>query len=129
MQISLDGNFSSRFGYSRMFYCFDWLSLFVSLVLFLFGAFCDWSTKNGPYLMFNSACSGRKLITYCSSYTSSVVAFFTGFLLRMSVNFRVLPAISCIALSKCASRPNHLVSLALYCRLHRFFLFNGSSAW
>ena len=77
--------------------------------------------------MFNSARSERMLITYCSSYTSSVAASSTGFLLKKSVNFKLLPAICGIAISKCASRSNHLVSLALYCRLHRFILINGSN--
>ena len=79
---------------------FDWLSLSVSFVLILFGAFCDLSTNGDPFLMFNLACSERMIITYCSSYTSSVVAFSTGFLLKKSVNFRSLPAMRCIAISK-----------------------------
>ena len=102
---------------------------FVSSVLFLSGAFRDSSTNKEPYFTFNSACSERMLIRYCSSYTSSVVASSTGFLLKKSVNFKLLPAMCCIAISKCASRSNHLVSLALYCRLHRFLLINDSNAW
>ena len=114
--------------FSNVLLCFDWFSLFVSFVLVLAGALFDWSTTSESYLMFNSPCPERMLITCCSSYRSSVTAFSTGFLVRKLVNFKLLPAMCCIALSKCASRSNHLVSLALYCPLHRFLSTNGSSA-
>ena len=61
------------------------------------------------------------VITYCSSYTSLLVAFSTRFLLRKLVNFKWLPAICWMAISKCPSPSYHLVSLAMFCLLHRFF--------
>ena len=112
MQISLDRSFCLRLLFSNVLLYFDWLSLFVSFLLFLSGAFLDWSMNSDPYLMFVLACSERMLITYFLSYTFSVVAFLSGFLLIKSISFRLLPAMCCIATSKCASRSNHLISLA-----------------
>ena len=133
MQISLDRNICSRFGYCQMFFCILICYQFLFRLFYFrevcFGAFRDCSTNSDPYLIFNSACSEMMLITYCSSFTSSVVAFSTGFLLKISVYFRLLPVMCCIAISKCTSRSNHLVSLALYCRLHQFLSINSSSVW
>ena len=121
-------SFTSRFFSNVLFRC-DWFFIFFSVLFVLSGAFCDWSANSVPYFTFNSSCSERMLITYCSSYTSSFVAFSTGFMLIKSVNFKLLPVTCWIAISKCASRSNHLVSLALYCLLHRFLLIKGSRAW
>ena len=109
---------------------FDWLINLFSCVFTLFDLFCDSLTKmlHATYFDYNLACPSRIFITCCSLHTFSVEAPSTGRLLRKSVSFRLLPAIFCIAMSKCASRPKQLVNLALYCLLHQFPSISGSRA-
>ena len=120
--------FTCRF-FSNVLFVSDWLFKLRSPVILLFGVHCDWFEKILPYFKFSSACSVRMFITYCSAYMFSIATPSTGFRLRKSVNFKLLPAMCCIEISNCANRSNHLVSLALYCLLHLFRLISGSSAW
>ena len=114
--------------FSNILFVSDWLFNLRSHVILLFNFCCDWLVENLQFFEFTSACSVRIYITYCSSYMFLVVAPSTGFRLKKLVKFKLLPAMCCIEMTKCANRSNHLVRLALYCLFYLCRLIRGSNA-
>ena len=115
-------SFCSRMLYSHVVSCLV-LNLAMGYAIVCLGdVSIDCSANSGPYFNFSFACWHSITITYSSAFSSSGVATSTGLQLKYSVVFKLLPAICCIAISKCAFRSNQRGIFAVYCLFHQYCL-------